>query len=188
MAAETKLGAEMQGGDITYPASVKGSWSVIHSNLSSTAETAAVLKRPATYAGTGVIPARVHPATTRLLIMARYAQGTSTVTTSPVVRLYAVYGPDASFNPSTGAFLDDGTVIFRRIDSGTSTGTGVTLTLTTTATDDKIRDTTYRYSDCYDIAGTDLLGAKWILALTETAANISGGADTTVALMAMALN
>ena len=188
MAAETKLGAEQQDGNVTYPASVKGTWSVIHTNLSSTAETAAVLKRPATYAGTSVIPARVHPATTRLFIMARYAQGTSTVTTSPVIRLYAAYGPDASFNAGTGVFLDDGSVIFRRIDSGTSTGTGITLTLTTTATDDKIRDTTYRYSDCYDMAGTDLVGAKWIVALTETAANISGGADTTVALMAMALN
>jgi hypothetical protein len=60
-----ELGAEMQGGDVTYPASVKGDWKIIHSNLSSTAETAAVLKRPATYAGAGVIPAKVHPATTR---------------------------------------------------------------------------------------------------------------------------
>lgn len=188
MAAEVKLSAGIPSGQIVYPASVNGAWTIIHTNLSSTAETAAVLKRPATYAGAGVSPAAVSPATTRLLIMARYAQGTSTVTTSPVVRLYAVYGPDSSFTPSSGTFLDDGSVIFRRIDSGTSTGTGVTLTLTTTATDDKIRDTTYRYSDCYDIAGTDLLGAKWIVALTETAANISGGADTVVALMAMALN
>lgn len=117
MAAEVKLSAGVPAGQVVYPASVVGAWTVIHTNLSSTAETAAVLKRPATYAGTGI-----------------------------------------------------------------------TITLTTTATDDKIRDNTYRYSDCYDIAGTDLIGAKWIVALTETAASISGGADTTVALMAMALN
>jgi len=185
MAAATSLGAEMQGGDVTYPASVKGSWSIIHSNLVTAAESATILKSPATYGGPAV-PARVHPATTRLLIMARYATATTAVATSPVVRLYAVYGPDASFTPSTGAFLNDGSVIFRRIDSGTSTGTGITLTLTTAATADKICDATYRYSDCYDIAGTDLLGAKWILALTETAASVTG--STTIELMAMALN
>jgi len=185
MAAATSLGAEMQGGDVTYPASVKGSWSIIHSNLITAAESATILKSPATYGGPAV-PARVHPATTRLLIMARYATATTAVATSPVVRLYAVYGPDASFDAGTGAFLNNGTVIFRRIDSGTSTGTGITLTLTTQATADKICDETYRYSDCYDIAGTDLLGAKWILALTETAASVTG--STTIELMAMALN
>lgn len=185
MAAATSLGAEMQGGDVTYPASVKGSWTIIHSNLVTAAESATILKSPATYGGPAV-PARVHPATTRLLVMARYATATTAVATSPVVRLYAVYGPDASFDAGTGAFLNNGTVIFRRIDSGTSTGTGITLTLTTAATADKICDATYRYSDCYDIAGTDLLGAKWILALTETAASVTGSA--TVELVAMALN
>mgnify|MGYP000896199645 CR=1 FL=1 len=185
MAAETKLGAEMQGGDITYPASVKGSWTIINSNLTSTAETASVLKSPATYAGTA-IPARVHPATTRILIRARCATGISAVATSPVVRLYACYGPDASFTPGSGTFLNDGSITFVRIDSGTSTGTGVTLTLTTAAAADKLCDSNYRYSDCYDIAGTDLLGAKWILALTETAASVTG--STTVELVAMALN
>lgn len=185
MAAATSLGAEMQGGDVTYPASVKGSWTIIHSNLVTAAESATILKSPATYGGPAV-PARVHPATTRLLVMARYATATTAVATSPVVRLYAVYGPDASFDAGTGAFLNNGTVIFRRIDSGTSTGTGITLTLTTAATADKICDATYRYSDCYDIAGTDLLGAKWILALTETAASVTG--STTIELMAMALN
>lgn len=188
MAAETVLTANTPSGLITYPASVQGTWVTLHGNLSATAETAAVLKRPATYAGSLVYPARVHPSTTRVLIRARYKQGTSTVTTSPIVRLYAAYGPDASFTASTGTFLDDGTVQFMRIDTGSSTGAGVTLTLTTTATDDKLRDTTYRYSDAYDIAGTDLLGAKWIVALTETAANISGGADTVVELQALALN
>lgn len=187
MGAERKLAANIPSGDVHYPASVTGEWVTIHGNLSDTAETTA-LKRPATYGSAFVYPARVHPACTRIVIRARYKQGTSTVTTSPVVRLYAAYGPDASFTPSTGTFLDDGTIQFMRVDTGSSTGAGVTLTLTTTATDDKLRDTTYRYSDAFDIAGTDLLGAKWLVALTETAANISGGADTVVELQALVLN
>lgn len=185
MAAEVKLSAGIPAGNVTYPASVTGNWTIIHNNLVTAAESATILKSPATYGGPAA-PAAVSPATTRLLIMARYATATTAVTTSPVVRLYAVYGPDASFTPSTGTFLNDGSVIFRRIDSATSTGTGITLTLTTAATADKICDATYRYSECYDIAGTDLIGAKWILALTETAASVTG--STTIELMAMALN
>lgn len=187
MGQSVKLGSGIGSGAITYPASVKGSWTVIHGNLSDTAETTA-LKRPATYGSAYVYPGQIHDAATRVLLMARYKQATSTVTTSPVVRLFAAYGPDASFTPSTGVFLDDGTVFFRRIDTATSTAAGVTFTLTTAATADKLRDTTYLYSDVYAIAGTDLIGAKWLVALTETAANISGGADSVVELLACVLN
>lgn len=187
MAAETKLGAETQGGDVTYPASVKGHWLVVHSSLDATAETSTVLMRPSSYSNSAVFPARIHPSATRVSLMARYATGTTTVTTSPKVRVFGVYGPDDAVNPSTGV-IDEAKAILRRLDSGTSSGAGITLTLTTAASVSAINDATYRYSDEYDITGIDLRGAKWLLVLTETAASVSGGANTTVACMAMVTN
>lgn len=187
MGVEVKLGCGLESGAITYPASVKAQWTTVHGNLSDTAESAAVLLRPATYASAFVYPARIHHGATRISIMARYKQATSTVTTSPVVRIYGIWGADSVVTPA-GVISDDGTAIIRRIDTGSSNGAGITLTLTTAAAADKMRDTTYRYSDEYDITGVDLRGAKWLLALTETAANISGGADTVVELLAMATN
>ena len=188
MGVEVKLGCGLESGAITYPASVKAQWTTVHGNLSDTAETATVLLRPATYASAFVYPARIHHSATRISIMARYKQATSMVTTTPVVRIYGIWGADTVVNASTGAIADDGTAIIRRLDNGASNGAGITLTLTTAAAADKMRDTTYRYSDEYDITGVDLRGAKWLLALTETAASISGGADTVVELLAMATN
>jgi len=120
-----------------------------------------------------------------ILLRARYAQDTSTVTTSPVIRIFAVYGPDAT---SAGVLSDAGLNPCLRLDTATSTAAGVTITLTTTATDDKLRDSTYRYSDVTSLTGYDLKGANYLLVLTETAASISGGANTTVELMALGLN
>lgn len=187
MGAVATSGCEIVSGDVTFPASVKAQWVTLHGNLSDTAESATVLLRPATYASAFVYPMRIHAAATRISIMARYKQGTSTVTTSPVVRIYGIWGADSVVTPA-GVISDDGTAIIRRLDNGSSNNAGITLTLTTAAAADKIRDTTYRYSDEYDITGVDLRGAKWLLALTETAASISGGADTVVELLAMATN
>ena len=172
------------GAGVSYPGSVIGSWTTIHANLSTTAESAASLRRPATHASVSAFPVKIGTGT-RVLVRARYAHGTSTVTASPVVRLYACYGADPS---AAGVFADDGTSQFMRIDTATSTVAGVTITLTTTATDDKLRDATYRYSDVTTLDGYDLKGASHLLALTETVANISGGADTVIELQAMLLN
>lgn len=187
MGAVATSGCEIVSGDVTFPASVKAQWTTVHGNLSDTAESAAALLRPTTYASAFVYPMRIHAAATRISIMARYKQATSAVTTSPVVRLYGIWGADSVVTPA-GVIASDGTAIIRRLDNGSSNSAGITLTLTTAVAADKMRDDTYRYSDEYDITGVDLRGAKWLLALTETAANISGGADTVVELLAMATN
>ncbi len=174
------------GGDITYPASVKGAWVVAHDNLSATAESSTVLMRPSSYSNTSVHPLWVHDAATRVTLMARYDDAVSTVTTSPRVRVYGVYGPDNAV--SEAGVIDETKAIVRRLDSADSNANGITLTLETAASAGCINDGTYLYSNEYDTTGIDLRGAKWLLVLTDQAASISGGANTTVACMAMLLN
>lgn len=170
MAAFTtaKLGADPYGGQIVIPTSVRSGWMTIHSDLTQAAETTALL-RPATAGATYPLLTEIGNIT-RVMVRARYLQA-STLTTNPVVRLIAVNGPDLA---TAGTLLDDGTYDFTRIDqtSGDFNGAGITLTIET-STD--ARDTTYRYTDPYDMTGFDLKGGRWLLGLTETAAVVSAG-------------
>jgi len=182
MAAGVKMGVQAQDGAISYPVSVRGQWTVAHRDLSATAETSTVLLNPGTYAGTNVVPVEL-PSCTRLLMRLRTKLITG-VTTSPVVCIYGGWGPAASYTQSTGVFLTDGSITWSRLDNPAAGSTGVTLTPTTAG----YRDTTYRYSDIYDITGTDLLGAQYLLALTQTAGVVTGGTDQAIELLVMAIN
>jgi len=182
MAAGIKLGVQAQEGAPSYPVSVRGEWRVIHSNLALTAETSTVLLNPGTYASTGVIPVEL-PSCTRLLLRVRTKLITG-VTTNPVVCIFGGWGPAASYTQGTGVFLTDGTITWSRLDNPAAGSTGITLTPTTAG----YRDTTYRYGDIYDITGIDLLGANYLLALTQTAGVVTGGTDQTIELLACAIN
>jgi hypothetical protein len=188
MGTVTKGGAEIASGSITYPASVKGSWVIAHDNLSATAESATVLMRPSSYSNTNVHPIYIHDGATRVTLMARYDDAVSTVTTSPVIRVYGVYGPDDAV--SAAGVIDETKATVRRLDNADSNAAGITLTLETAASAGCINDGTYLYSNelASSLDGIDLRGAKWLLVLTETAASVSGGANTVVACEAMLLN
>jgi hypothetical protein len=188
MGSSIKLGCMNDGLTLTAPASVKGDWAIVHANLSATAESATVLMRPSSYSNANVYPARIHAAATRVTLMARYDDAVSTVTTSPRVRVYGVYGPDDAV--SEAGVIDETKAIVRRLDSADSNANGITLTLETAASEGCINDGTYLYSNelASSLDGIDLRGAKWLLVLTETAASVSGGANTVVACEAMLLN
>ncbi len=188
MANVVKLSCSPDGLTLTAPASVKGDWTVVHANLSAAAESSTVLMRPSSYSNANVYPARIHPAATRVTLMARYDDAVSTVTTSPVIRVFGVYGPDDAV--SAAGVIDETKAIVRRLDNADSNAAGITLTLETAASAGCIADGTYLYSNelASSLDGIDLRGAKWLLVLTETAASISGGANTTVACMAMLIN
>lgn len=183
MAAGIKLGSSIAFGAVSYPCSIRGAWHVLHNDLTATAETSTVLLNPATYAGTSVYPAEVS-AGTRLLIRARMKATVTTVTTVPEVCLFGGWGPETAFTEATGAFTTTGDVTWSRLDNPAAGSAGITLNLTNTG----YRDSTYYYGDIYDISGTDLLGARWLLGLTKTAAVVSGGSDTKVQLLACLIN
>lgn len=188
MANVVKLGCSPDGLTLTAPASVKGDWTVVHANLSATAESSTVLMRPSSYSNANVYPARIHDGATRVTLMARYDDAVSTVTTSPVVRVYGIFGPENAV--SEAGVIDETKAIVRRLDNADSNAAGITLTLETLASAGTIQDGTYMYSNelASSLDGIDLRGARWLLVLTETAASISGGANTTVACMAMLTN
>jgi len=175
MAVTRTSDAKIADGQVVYPSSVQSNWVIAHESLEATAETGTVLLTPATYAGTGVHPVKLSGAVTRVLIRARYDVGTTTLTTSPVVRLYAVFTPLGTI-PATGVIPNDGTVRFVRIDNADNNAAGVILTLSANA----IRDSVYRYTNVVSLTGSDMLGACHLLVLTETAGAVSGGANTNI--------
>lgn len=183
MAAGIKLGSSIQYGAVSYPCSIRGVWSVLHNDLTATAETSTVLLNPATYAGTAVYPAEV-AAGTRLLLRTRMLATVTTVTTAPEVCIFGGWGPETAYTEGTGVFTTDGTVTWSRLDNPAAGSSGITMPISATG----YRDTTYRYGDIHDISGTDLLGCRWIIALTKTAGVVSGGADTKVQLLGCLIN
>ena len=181
MGQSVKLGSSIGSGSLVYPSSIVAGWNVIHDNLTDTAESASALVRPATYASTYVYPAKIHEAGSRLFLRARHDPGITNVATAPKVRIYGAYGPDASLNPTTGVFLDDGTVTWVRLDNNAAATSASAITFSYSG----FRDSTYRYTDLVSSAGYDLLGCKWVVALTETAAaTFTGGSSTVIELMA----
>lgn len=177
IATATSLGAPVVTGGVVVPASVRGQWTTICSNVEATAESAGVLLRPLSATSSYIIPAKVGGSCTRFYVRMQYTVGT-TVGTNPVFRFYGVYGALTS-----GSFLDDGTVFAIRLDSADCNAAGVTITASTGA---QIRDTTYEYTDISpDLTGWDLMGCDYVIALIETAGSITSG---TGILQAMALN
>ena len=164
---QSNVAAVSGGPGVTSPVSLLTSWVVAHDNVASTAETTTVLVTPLSYSNSNVHPIKISQGT-RAALRARYPVGTATVTTSPVVRLYAVSElPD----PATGAFASTAQVW--RLDNDSPAGAGLTLTLDNT---NDLRDATYKYSiNGPSLLTYDMLGASCLLLLHETAANIGGG-------------
>lgn len=187
---EKALGAEIPaaGGGTTYPASTVGTWVILHENLSSTAESATELLRPTvTTLNAGVRLLRVSGACKGIMLRARYDPTITTVTTAPIVRIYGITGDELA---TAGVLSDTGANPPERIDALTAAAAGLTFTPVALGAGN-LRDGTYAYTDVATVSGSpffDCRGAKWILALTETAANVSGGTFTTVELMVKALN
>lgn len=181
----TALGA---GGGVSYPSSVVGEWMVLHANLTTAAESATELLRPSvTTLNAGTRLLRVTGACKGIMLRARYDPTITTVTTAPVVRIYGITGDELA----TAGVLDDaGLNPPERLDASTAAAAGLTFTPVALAAGN-LRDGTYAYTDIVTVSGSpfiDCRGAKWIMALTETAANVSGGANTVVELMVKALN
>lgn len=181
MAAERRFSVDITAGNVVYPSPIQTTWTVIHGNLTDTAESANALVRPSTYAGASVYPTRVHQTGGRLFLRARHDPGITNVATAPKVRIYGAYGPDSSFTASTGTFLDDGSITWVRLDNNAAATSASAITFSYSG----FRDSTYRYTDLVSSTGYDLLGCKWVVALTETAAaTFTGGSSTVIELMA----
>lgn len=155
-------------GPIVYPASAGSTW-IIANDDAETAQASTDLLRPAATDDATFHWVKAGPGCTRVLVRARQAVA-ATVTTSPVVRVMGAFGdPDGD-----GAFADDGTVRFLRLDNADFNATGVTLTLVSSGTGLN-RDTTYAYTDVSTLDGYDLKGSQYVGILVETAANVNSG-------------
>lgn len=168
MAAPVQGTATIKAGgpDVTFPSSMQVNWTQVHTDAEH-ANTAGELLNPASVSSTYVVPAIVSQGT-RLRIKAQVAVA-ATVTTSPVVR---VFGADQTPD-SSGAFASN--TIFHRIDSENETDVGVTLTLAADPAD-MMNNGTNAWSTALPVStGWDMLGAKAIIVLVETAANVSTG-------------
>lgn len=184
MGAGKRVGQDISGGGGQFGAWAQTEWAIIHADLKAAKPADSVLLRPATYSDSNVTPVRVPPTASRVLLRARYATAISAVATNPIVSVYGVYGPESGYTESTGAFADDGTMRFVRLDiamgySGNTTGA---YSCAMDATND-LRDGTYKYGAIAGdyagnnpawAAGLDLRGCKWLFALTTTAASVTG--------------
>ena len=164
------------GPDVAFPSSMQINWTQVHTDAEQ-ANTAGELLAPISVASTYVVPAIVTQGT-RLRMIARIAYA-ATVTTSPVVR---IYGADQI--PNSAGTFPTGT-IFHRIDSENFTDTGFTMTLAAAASAQN-DGATYAWASALPVStGWDMLGAKAIIVLIETAASTSTG---TVPLYVALLN
>lgn len=153
---------------------------VIANTDATTATSGAALYDPLNSGGTTILPVRLGANATRVMLRARITSATTAVATSPVVRVYAIWGGNSE---------DWTTGIMGRIDTNDVDATGLTLSLpaspsTTNMTSQALGATTYRYGDWVSLDGTDCKGADAILVVVETAASITGGAcDVQVAVL-----
>lgn len=157
------------GGQVVYPASLRGLW-VTANDDAETAQSETDLLRPAAVDDPTFHWVAVPFGATRVLVRARY-DAEATVTASPVVRLV---GAD-EYPLEDGTLADDGTVRFIRLDNRAADAEGVTLTLATSG-GGLLRDGTYAYSDPPTLDGYDLLGSRSVGVLVETAADVDTGA------------
>lgn len=194
MGAGVRIGGNITGGPVCYAGYAQTDWVVVHSDLTATAETSTVLRTPATYSNSNVKPIRVPPWANRLLARLRYSVGITGITTAPAVSFYGVYGPESGYTESTGAFANDGTMRFARIDSATMSTAGSSFAIDGT---NDIRDSVYKYSNIIgETSGTayamgvgfDLRGCSWVLPLTATAAATIAGTGSTVQMEVAFIN
>jgi len=169
MAAPVKLGVDIKDGGpgVVSLSNMYGKWTRIHTDAKQ-ANTAAELLNPISVSSAFVVPGIVTQGT-RIMIVASIAFA-ATVTTSPVVRLLG-----ADREPSEAGVFPAGT-IFHRIDADAFTTAGITITLTAGAAAQN--DGTYTYSSVLPATssiGYQLRGAKAVIALVSTAANVSTG-------------
>jgi hypothetical protein len=170
MAAPVNLGADIKSGGpgVMFPSNVFGKWTMIHTDAEQ-ANTAAELLNPISVSSAFVIPGIVTQGT-RLMIIARIAYA-ATVTTSPIVR---ILGADQV--PNSSGVFPTGT-LFHRIDGDSFTATGLTVTLAAAASAQN-DGSTYAWSSVLPATsamGYQLRGAKAIIVLVSTAANVSTG-------------
>lgn len=163
--AATPANARAFGAAASVPCSAKGSWVTCVSSASATAQTAAELIRPGSVTASAIVPIPLGKGTSRVLLRCRYTAA-GTVTTSPIIRVFAAYDNGARLITTT--LVDDGTVRYMILASA--------QTVTCVAATD-VRDTTYSYSVPIVLTGTDMLGADYLIVLVETAASISGAQD-----------
>lgn len=188
MGAGVRIGGDITGGPVNYSGYAQTDWIVVHSDLTAAATSTTVLRTPATYSNSNVKPCRVPPWANRVLSRLRYSVGITGITTAPAVSLYGVWGPESGYTESTGAFANDGTMRFARVDTNAMSVTGTTYTIDGT---NDIRDSVYKYSSIIgEYSGTaygmgvgfDLRGCSWVLPLTTTAAATIAGTGSTVQL------
>lgn len=167
-------------GPVAYPGSSQGDWVTVHDNLSAAAMSGAVLLRPFTYSSSSVHPVKVPPGAVGFKLRARCLYDVTTVSQQPKICIYGINGPDPT---DAGVFLDTGANWAERIDSnGDADADGLTLTIPPLVAN-RTRDNIYGYGDIFPTDGRyDARGNSWIMVLTHTAASVSGGSGTTVAL------
>lgn len=176
-------GVDFDGGASSNRRYTVTQWHTIHDDCTETAQSAAQLLRPATYSSTNIHPIRVPASANRVLLRLRYSVDI-TALTGITYAVYAVHGLDSGFTASTGAFADDGSVQFMRIDQNLSTQTGGYFPAaypTLTGDIQDLRDTTYRYGSSSGeqvgtlghTAGLPLFNAKWLLVLPKVKATIT---------------
>jgi hypothetical protein len=180
MAAPVYVGPSIkQGGpDVVFQSNMFGNWVQVHTDAEQV-NSAAELLNPGSVSSTYVIPGIVTQGT-RMMIRARIAYA-ATVTTSPVVR---IFGADQI--PNSSGVFPAGT-IFHRIDADADTTAGTTITLVAAASAQN-DGATYAYSSAFPVTssiGYQLRGARAIIVLINTAANVSTG---TVPLFANIIN
>lgn len=169
MATSTRASVTVQAGGsgVTFPSSMQINWTQVHTDAERV-NSGAQLLNPGSVSNAYVIPAIVSQGT-RLRIIARTNYAVATVTTSPVVRIYG-----ANDVPNSSGAFPAGT-IFHRIDSENFADTGLTLTLDVAANVQN-DGATYCWSSPQPVStGFDMLGAKAVVVLIQTAADVDVG-------------
>lgn len=178
MSNTTRLG--LGGGyqkPFTTPVSSQCARAVANSDATA-AQSATELKLPTSVSGTAFRWLAVGPGVTRVELRLRFPVGTTSVTTSPVVRLLGAIITDGGLTvpSSTTGDLSGTGVEFRRLDTTTETASGVPLTAFVPGSTAGLRDATYAYSNPSD--QFDVRGCHYIGVMVETAASVSGGSGT----------
>ena len=180
-AGETgKAAGASAGGTIVHPCSVRGSWVTV--NNATTAQASGDFLNPLGIDDDGFRWIEVNGAT-RILIRARCDDGYSAVSTSPVVQVFGVFGPD-NLDPAGGN--QDGLTSLR-LDSNAQTGGGLTTTFPASPmSSNTLTDGTYFYSLPVDLDGVDLKGCAWVGVPVATA--FSGTGSGAVEIQALLIN
>lgn len=161
---------------VVAPASIRGGWVVANSDAK-TAQSAADLLAPLGCTDSAVRWVRVPSAASAVVIRARYPSTATTFSTSPVVRVYGVYG-DTGDSPAA----NDGAVPIMRIDAASATASGLTVPVAAAAS--SLANGSVRYSGPTSLVGLDCKCATYIGVFVETAAVLgSGSGDVVIEVM-----